>query len=174
MAKVVSIQGERQEEEALTLWATDGEVDDFVREADDKYLLCRDRARHGYRTVKQAVADGLEFCGETHDGFLERRELCPDCEAVERVEVWDVGHNPRSGRVTRCKLVRAYTYYVDEAYQNKTGAGRMKPRQIRESIASQALGTRSYRKLVADAKKRQAERREAARKAQLELVAHSA
>lgn len=173
MAKVLSIQGEQEQDVQETLWASDESVDTFVRDVDERFLLCRDRVRHGYRTVTQAVAAGLEFTGETPDGFLERRELCPDCKAVERVEVWDVSHNRRTGKVTKCKLISSYTHYVDMTYQNARGEGRMKATQIRSAIATQAMGETNYRKLVADAKKRQKERQEAQRaamKAQLELV----
>lgn len=169
MAKVVSIQGEKQQEDELTLWASDAEVDTFVQHADDRHLVCRDRARHAYRTVKQAVADGLRFTGQTADGFLERREICPDCRAVERVELWDVRHNSHN-KVTRCVLVNAYTHYVDTSYQNAPGSGRMKPKQIREAVASLALNGMSYRSLVQDAQKTKKARLDEARKAQLALL----
>jgi hypothetical protein len=137
-----SIQAEQQETYGAITWATDEEVDDFVANADDAVLICRERARHNFPTIKSG---GLKFSGVTADGLMERRLLCPDCARVERVELWDVRH--RRGAITRCELVAARLDYLDSTYLNKQGTGRIKAKQIRNSVGSSLLAGQSFREL---------------------------
>jgi hypothetical protein len=179
MAKVLSIQGEQQEQVQETLWATDDDVAGFVEGADDKHLICRERGRHDWRSIRQE-GRGLVFTGTTLDDFPERRQLCPDCKAVERVEVWDVKYvkgGKDRGKVSRCELLSVSFRYVDDGYQNKTGHGRMKPKQIKAAVGTVALRGMSYREVMAQARKAQEERKKLiaeARRRQLALVAETA
>lgn len=175
MAKVLSIQGEQQEQEALTLWASDDEVAEFVDGADDKHLICRERGRHDWKSIRGSGA-GLVFTGTTLDDFPERRQLCPDCEAVERIEVWDVkvakGGKDR-GKVSRCILLEVKFRYVEDGYLNKD-TGRMKPKQIKAAVGSAALKGKSYRDVMGQAREAQKKRIAEARQRQLALVADTA
>lgn len=174
-AKVLSIQGEQQEEVELTLWATDDEVAEFVEGAIDRHLICRERGRHNWRAIKTS---GLVFTGVTKDDFPERRQTCPDCQAVERVEVWEVNFfasGAKKGRVKSCKLLSSYTHYTDSAYQNKPHAGRMRPGQIRASVGAMMLenagySAQQYRTMITEAKKARKSREAASKRAQMTLV----
>lgn len=176
MSKVVSsIQGEQQEERELTLWATDDEVAEFVEGAIDKHLICRERGRHDWKAIRTT---GLVFTGVTRDDFPERRQTCPDCQAVEKVEVWDVKFyqsGAKKGQVRSCVLLTDYTHYTDTAYQNKRGAGRMRPKQIRAAVGAVALtgqhfSAQEYRALIAKEKQARKDREAAAKRSQMSLV----
>lgn len=176
MVKVLtSIQGERQEERELTLWATDDEVAEFVEGANDRHLICRERGRHDWQAIRRT---GLVFTGVTKDDYPERRLTCPDCQAAERVEVWDVkfyASGAKKGQVKSCVLLSSYTHYIDAAYQNKKHVGRMRPGQIRGAVGAMALtgqhfGASEYRAMIAEAKRARKDREAAVKRNQMKLV----
>ena len=122
----------QQEEVELTLWATDDEVDEFVRGANDQHLICRERGRHDWQAIRTT---GLVFTGITKDDYPERRTACPICRAVERVEVWDVKFTQqRRGQGQTLRAAHCYTHYIDDATRTQMHAGRMQPRQIRGAV----------------------------------------
>lgn len=174
--KLLSIQGEQEEAEVLTLWATDDEVAEFVEGANDQHLVCRERGRHAWKAIRSS--GGLVFTGVTKDEYPERRETCPDCQAVERIEVWDVkfyASGKKKGQVKSCALLEVDYAYIDRAYLNKPHAGRMKPKQIKGAVGRMALETShfsstDYRKMISDAKAARAAREAAVKRNQMTLV----
>jgi len=153
-----SIQGERQARESAAIWASDDAVYDYVRNAPDKNLACRQRGRHTFEPANKA---SMKFTGVTPEGFMERRVVCDVCEKVGRIEEWDVQH--RRGIITRCDLVRVRPDYFDRDYLGEKGRGRMKPRQIESAIGSLAMegqDLRAIRKeLIAEQQRADAERK---------------
>lgn len=137
-----SIQGEQQQASA-TLWATDDEVDAYVRRVAAGVLRCRARSRHLFDPVDE---DGMRFVRVTREGLLVRVVPCESCEKVNRVELWDVRH--KGDKVTRAELVTASLGYKDPSYLSPPGTGRMRPQQIRNAIASMQLGGTSYRAVL--------------------------
>lgn len=150
-SKFRSIQGEQQHQQQLDLFMPQEDVDTYVRESDDKVVECRERGRHPFETIRSSQ---MRFEGETEEGFLVRRQVCPCCGLAVRVEHWDVRHH--RGRVTRCELVMARTEYRTERLKDGTvrryvapaGRGRIRPRQIRNTVGTMALSGMSYTELI--------------------------
>lgn len=141
-----SIQGEQQEQYYDTLWASDEAVAEWVDDADEGFVICRERARHGYRRVKRG--ERLSFVAKTKTGFYVRRELCPDCKAVQLVELYAL--RPKKGTkniIAEAERVLSYPVYVNKAYLGKPGFGRMKPGKVRDAIVSHALAGVDIREL---------------------------
>src|SRR5918995_6646688 len=142
-----SIQGEQQVEIQDTLWATDDEVSEFVAGADDGILACRERGRHFFPPTRVSK---MHFYRITREGRWERRVPCEVCRHVApngtpgeprvvKVELWDIKHKRNKVLRNGCQLVRSYLDYVDPTYLNKTGRGRMKPKQIQAVVGSVEL-----------------------------------
>lgn len=141
-----SIQGEQQSTTDAHLYATDDQVDEYIRRMSDGVINCRERGRHSFAPVR---VTGMHFVGVTPLGLLVRRVLCDSCLMVERVEEWDVRH--KRGKVTRAELVSARLDYLDPTYRADRGHGRMRPRQIRNAVASLALEGSSFRETLKSA-----------------------
>lgn len=142
----VSIQGEQMAASG-THYASDDEVDAWVRAASAGAVKCRQRGRHDFPTIEEA---GMRFGDVTALGLLVRRVLCGSCLVVERVEEWDVRH--KGDRVTRTELVRATLDYLDPEYLAKPGTGRMIPKAVRNAVASSVLSGESFRGVLEAAK----------------------
>jgi hypothetical protein len=137
--ELTSIQGEQQEE-AAPLYATDDEVDEWVRQASEGAIVCQSDGRHHFPPARKT---GIRFVGVTPLGLFIRRVLCDSCLMVERVEEWDVRHV--GDRVTRAEFVSAKLDYLDPTYLAERGHGRMKPKQVRNAVASVLLAGVSFR-----------------------------
>jgi len=145
----LSIQGEQQAEHYQTLWADEGTVSEWVDEAEEGYIVCRERARHGYKRVKRGEA--LSFVGKTKSGYYVRRDLCPDCQAVELVELWLL--QPKKGTkniVDKAVRVLSYPNYIKKDYQGKPGNGRMKPGMIRDVLVTKSMKGMDLRNIEAE------------------------
>lgn len=160
--RFLSIQGEQQEAEQLDLFMDQADVDAYVDSVDNAILTCRERARHAFPTTRET---GLRFSGVDGDtGLLIRRVMCPCCNLAERVELWDVQH--RGSKVTRCEFVSAQTVYHTERRKDGTirrytapaGRGRMKPKQVKNAIATGLLGGQNFTQILKEAKAAQRER----------------
>lgn len=161
---VHSIQGERQEARQLDLFASQENVDEYVRKSDDGVLACRESGRHPFPPTRQ---HGLRFNGvDPETGLMTRYVDCPSCELAYRVELWDVQHE--GNKVTRCELVSAATKYRTQYLNDGTvrryiappGHGRMQPKRIRNAIATGLLGGMSYSALRKEAMQAQRKRTE--------------
>lgn len=157
-----SIQGEQQESRQLDLFMPQEEVDEYVRKSDDGVLACRESTRHPFPPTR---LHGQRFDGVDPDtGLMIRYVNCPSCELAYRIELWDVQH--RGNKVTRCELVfaktRYRTQYLDDGtirrYTAPPGHGRMRPRQVKNAIATIMLGGVSYSELRKQAMREQRER----------------
>jgi hypothetical protein len=137
-----SIQGERADQVAGEMWATDDQVDEFVRSVGEWVLVCRERGRHAFAPVR---VTGMRFEGVTPDGLFIRRVSCDDCGMVVRVELWEV--RQKRGVITRVELVSATLDYTP-GYLGKPGTGRMRPRQIRNAVASLELSGQNFREIM--------------------------
>jgi hypothetical protein len=173
-----SIQGEQQAARGQAMWASDGAVDEWRRDAPPEVVVCRERGRHLYA----ATAGNLHFSAITPEGWYVRRVPCEECRIrneddppwpapatgmprVVRVEWWDVKHH--RDKITRCTLVRAQPEYLDQSYLGTPGHGRMKPRQIRGSSATAELAGQSVTALRKEIKRAEDERAAAAEAARL-------
>ena len=133
-----SIQGEQQASYDAPLWMDDGEVDKYVDSVSEKVLECRERGRHWFPSIREA---GMVFNDVTDDGLLIRTLKCKCCGLVQRLEYWEVVGR---GKSTRYVFVTARPDYSlvgadGERYTAPPGGGRIKPRQIRNSLATAAL-----------------------------------
>lgn len=129
----LSTQGERERVHHQAIWASPDETAQWVEEADEGWLVCRERVRHGYVRAKRGQR--LRFVSKTRSGLYVRRELCPDCKAVELVELYELV--PRRGTkntVDDAVLVVSYPNYLIKGYLGKKGEGRKRTRDIRHAI----------------------------------------
>ena len=134
----LSIQGERQREIEETLWASDDELRAWLNEAHPGWVVCKERVRHGYTRAKRG--ERLHFTGKTKKGYYVRRVLCPDCKAVEMVELWTF--IPRKGtknKIGEAEMILSYPNYVDKNYLAVPGTGRMKTQRLRELMVTEAM-----------------------------------
>jgi hypothetical protein len=135
-ATPLSIQGEQQQDHG-SVRASEDDVDRYVDDAPDEVLACRERGRHLFPTIRQA---GIEFTGVDGDGLFLRRLTCTCCGLAVRVERWEAA---RRGRRIRYQRVASDLEYrkgpEGQTYEAPPGRGRMTPRQIANSVASQAL-----------------------------------
>lgn len=138
-----SIQGEQQQAASATLWASDEEVMEYVQSVADAVLACRQRGRHFFLSIQDT---GMVFVRVTATGLLVRRAGCESCGCVVRVELWDVRH--KRDVVTRAELVDSFLDYTDSSYLGKPGHGRMKPKQIRNAVATLALQGQSFKDVL--------------------------
>lgn len=134
----VSIQGEHQLALDPDLFADQADVDDFVGKLPDSLLICRERGRHDFPTMREVGSIQLIT---NADGELIREDVCRTCQCAVRVEVWEGFRRNRQVRYR--KVGRSRTYYRagpnGEKYPAPPGHGRMTPRQIQEAIATQLL-----------------------------------
>jgi hypothetical protein len=155
-----SIQGEQQQVIAETLWASDEDTAEWINKADDGWIICKQRSRHGYQRAKRG--DRLQFTGKTKSGYYVRRVLCPDCKAVELVELWIF--KPKRGTqniIGAAELVGAYPNYLDRSYLAAPGTGRMKTSKIRQLIVTDAMTGVDLREIEKEIAAYEAERRRA-------------
>jgi hypothetical protein len=155
MEIVRSIQGERTDEQATAAVMPQEDVDQYIGEADEPVVLCRERGRHLYPSTHAA---GLRFVGVTEDGLMIRRLRCECCGLVDRVELWDVRQH--RGRITRCELVSARPEYRTEygtngtvrRYTARPGHGRILPKRVRNALGTGQLAGQSYREVLKEAR----------------------
>lgn len=134
----LSIQGVAEQAREETLWASDAEHRAWLEDASDGWVTCKERVRHGYRRAKRG--ERLHFRGKTKSGYYVRRELCPDCKAVELVELWML--KPKRGTkniVDEAEMVLSYPNYVDKSYLATPGTGRYRARTFRQIIVTEAM-----------------------------------
>jgi hypothetical protein len=145
----LSIQGEQQQE---TGWvkASEEDVDQYVDRVSDEVLMCRERGRHLFPTIRQA---GIHFTEVDDDGLFVRRLTCTCCLLAVRVEKWE---GVRRGNRTRFARVASNLEYRTgpggEVYLAPSGRGHMTARQIGDSVASKALSGQSLAQLRKAAK----------------------
>lgn len=156
-----SIQGEQQEREAVALYATEAEVEHYVEAQSPGVVTCRERGRHDYPSARETGMHFTDIDRET--GFYVRRERCRSCGLVDRVELWDVRH--KGDRILKCEFVSAKPDYSPrgpegERYQAPAGNGRMKPRQVRNVVATGVLKGQSFTDLRKEIRRAQKARRE--------------
>lgn len=136
-----SIQGEKQDDRQVTLWADDGDVAEFVEKATPGILGCREKG-HDFPPI--AYVGSQVFTEVDDEGLAVRRETCPRCECAVRVQRW--GFAKRSGR-TRFELIASSVTYKDgpqgERYPLKPGHGRMKRRQVTRAQVESLFGNMS-------------------------------
>lgn len=158
--EALSIQGIAQKAREETLWASDDDTAEWIERADDGWIICKQRSRHGYLRAKRG--DRLRFTGKTKTGYFVRRILCPDCKAVELVELWVL--KPKRGTkniIAEAEVVASYPNYLDKNYLAAPGTGRMKTSKIRQMIVMQTMAGVDMRELEAEIAQYEAERRQA-------------
>lgn len=134
----LSTQGEQQQKIESTLWASDADTARWLEDAKDGWVVCKQRVRHGYQRAKRG--ERLHFTGKTKSGYYVRRILCPDCKAVELVELWVF--IPKKGTkniIGEAELWISYPNYLDKDYLAAPGTGRMKTSKIRQLIITEAM-----------------------------------
>lgn len=152
-----SIQGEQQERQD-TIFADQADVEKWVDSHDPNVVDCRERNRHTYPSIREA---GRHFDGvDVETGFHIRRLRCKSCKLVGVIELWDVRH--RGDTVTRMEKVSSkpdYSYRGPngEKYLSKTGRGRMKPKQVRDVVATNLFRGMSYTELRKESMRRNRE-----------------
>ena len=135
----LSIQGEQQEDAVGGWYAMDqDDVDAYVDRSSDGVLICRERGRHWWPTIREA---GIVFSDvDDSTGLFIRRLECKSCKLAVRKEWWEA---VRRGRSSRFYPVSASIEYHEgpegERYLAPQGRGHMTARQVRESLASAAL-----------------------------------
>ena len=134
--KVLSIQGEQQQDTGL-IKASGDDVDLYVDQVSDDVLVCRERGRHLFPSIRQA---GIHFSDVDSDNLLIRRVTCTSCQLAVRVEKWEGTRQRGRTRFSRVASTLEYrTGPGGQTYLAPQGRGRMTPRQIGDSIASKAL-----------------------------------
>ena len=134
--KVLSIQGEQQQDTGL-IKASDDDVDLYVDQVSDDVLVCRERGRHLFPSIRQA---GIHFSDVDSDNLLIRRVTCTSCQLAVCVEKWEGTRQRGRTRFSRVASTLEYrTGPGGQTYLAPQGRGRMTPRQIGDSIASKAL-----------------------------------
>jgi hypothetical protein len=97
----------------------------------------------------------ISFIDVTDDGLLVRQLLCTCCQLAQRVELWETTGR---GRNTRYAPVSATINYLrgpnGERYLGPQGHGRMTPKMVRNSLASQALHGQSAAAIRKEARQR--------------------
>lgn len=147
----LSEQGEQQEEFAA-LYASPEEVDEYLTGQAEGVVICRERGRHDYPSVRR---EGLHFDGvDTTTGLHIRRVRCRCCNLVDLIELWDVQH--RGDRVTRVERVSSRPDYSPrgvhgERYLGPAGHGRMTPKMVRNAVATTQLKGVSFKELRKEA-----------------------
>lgn len=136
VTRLPSIQGE-QKQDTVVERASDETVDNYVDRATDEVLECRERGRHLFPSIR---AGGIQFTGIDDAGLFLRRITCSCCSLAVRVEHWEAYGRGRNVRFRRVAAHVEYRRGPDgETYLAPSGAGRMTPRQVADSIASKAL-----------------------------------
>lgn len=136
LSAALSIQGE-QERDSGWVRASDEDVDLYVDRVSDAVLMCRERGRHLFPTIRDA---GIRFTGVDGDGLFLRRLVCTCCDLAVKVEKWE-GVRAR-GRTRFHRVASSLEYRTGpngEVYLAPSGRGHMTARQIGDSVASKAL-----------------------------------
>jgi hypothetical protein len=145
-----SIQGEQQDQVQGYVRASEEDVDLYVDGVSDEVIMCRERGRHLFPTIRQA---GIHFSEVDDEGLFIRRLTCTCCRLAVRVERWE---GARRGGRTRFARVTSGLVYQDgpngEVYLAPSGRGHMTPRQIGDSVASKALAGQTLTELRKAAK----------------------
>lgn len=133
-----SIQGEQQAAGQLLLWMEDSEVDKYVDSVSPEVLECRERGRHWFPSIREA---GMVFGDVTDDGLLIRTLKCKCCRLVQRLEYWEVVGRGKNARYVFVSARPDYSIVGadGERYTAPAGRGRIKPRQIKNSLATAML-----------------------------------
>lgn len=143
--RLSSIQGE-QERTTGVHRASQADVDNYVDNASEEVLACRQRGRHLYPPMN--LTTGIDFDDVDDNGLFVRRATCTCCGLVARVERWEATGR---GNNVRFLLVHAAPEYLQgpngETYLAPPGHGTMPPSQIASSIASKAMKGRSIPEL---------------------------
>lgn len=156
----LSIQGERERRVAETVWASDADVEEWLAEANEGWVICKERVRHGYRRAKRG--ERLHFVAKTERGLYVRRELCPDCQVVELVEHWQLLPKPGTKNiVAKAEMVLSYPNYLDKRYLAKPGTGRLRVSTIRQIIVTEAVAGLDLRALEKEIAQYEAEHMQA-------------
>ncbi|WP_181781048.1 hypothetical protein [Pseudonocardia pini] len=145
----LSIQGEQQQDVGYVK-ASEDDVDLYVDGVSDEVLMCRERGRHLFPTIRQA---GIHFTEVDDEGLFLRRLTCTCCRLAVRVEKWEGVR--RGGRTRFARVASNLEYQVGlngEKYLAPSGRGHMTPRQIGDSIASKALAGQTLASLRKAAK----------------------
>jgi hypothetical protein len=146
----LSIQGEQQQDQQGYVKASEEDVDLYVDGVSDEVIMCRERGRHLFPTIRQA---GIHFSEVDEEGLFIRRLTCTCCQLAVRVERWE---GSRRGGRTRFARVTSGLVYLSgpngEAYLAPAGRGHMTPRQIGDSVASKALAGQTLTELRKAAK----------------------
>ena len=138
----LSIQGEQADAAGGWSQMDQGDVDAYVDRSPDGVLICRERGRHWWPTIREA---GIVFSDvDDSSGLFIRRLECKSCKLAVRKEWWEA---VRRGSATRYYPVSASLEYREgpegERYLGPQGRGHMTARQVRESLASTALSGQS-------------------------------
>jgi hypothetical protein len=157
----LSIQGEQQQD-AGYVRASEEDVDLYVDGVSDEVIMCRERGRHLFPTIRQA---GIHFSEVDEEGLFIRRLTCTCCQLAVRVERWEGVR--RGGRTRFARVTSGLVYQTGpkgEMYLAPSGRGHMTPRQIGDSVASKALAGESITALRKSIAKAQADAKKAAKK----------
>ena len=134
----LSIQGEERVALDTAVFMDQGEVDEYVSQASEAILECRERGRHFYPKTRPGAP--LVFVDVTDNGLLVRELECTICGCAVRVELWEA---VRRGRATRYRPVANHTTYRrnpnGDQYVAPAGRGRMTAKQVREALATSAM-----------------------------------
>lgn len=152
--EVKSIQGEQQSKvKKEVVWADPDDVDAYVDDADEGDTECRDRGRHLIPRMKRK-ADMREMFTELDDDDNPiRRVVCTCCKKAEQVERWSFN----SGRLEPVSSYLWYPAYLlkpgQKPYTVKPGTGRIRPRDVRASVATSCVAGWSEKKFQNELKK---------------------
>ena len=146
-----SIQGERQDTVAVTLYMDPADVDSYVDSANADVVICRERGRHDFPTIRET---GMHFVDVDALGLHIRRVRCKCCKLVDLIEQWDIRH--RGDTVTRAERASGRPDYSPrgrngERYLGPAGRGRMTPKMVRGSVATGQLKGQSFKALRQEA-----------------------
>ena len=138
----LSIQGEQGDAAGGWFQMDQDDVDAYVDRSSDGVLICRERGRHWWPTIREA---GIVFSDvDESSGLFIRRLECKSCNLAVRKEWWEA---VRRGKATRYYPVTSSLEYREgpegERYLGPQGRGHMTARQVRESLASTVLAGQS-------------------------------
>lgn len=176
--KIRSIQGEqsqRQVEKAPPQWAEPEEVDKYVDSASPEVLACRERVRHPFPTLSELRGEPIDFIGVTDEKLLVRQVDCPCCGKAYRQELYEIVGRGRNISVRHVSGVTRYRRGEDgEQYLLPAGHGRVRPGDLRNSVATKAMQGQTAAQIRKRARERaaeiEAERQVAARRAAVHSV----
>ena len=171
----LSIVGEAQRQLADDLavkWQSDEEVEAWVEAAPDHWLICKERNRHRFITLAERRRKGnLEFIGvEEFPGInllIHAPLPCRDCGQAYSDErfAWDGrGKNAHLVRVSR--ITKPYLHKTGPdgiTYYSEPGTGRKSLKTIVNALANAGVQGMSQAEVMAAARAKQSEIKEAQR-----------